>query len=804
MSDPKRLPHLSRPYYQATPQGELTSVAPAPAPAPAAPRPQALEQKVLTENLPRPLSRYDTAPIPYNTDLQPPPPIDSLYTTKERSSSNPHFLRLTLSKIPLESSQCTHLGIPVGAIWQPLSELPPDDDQVHLADSSPFRCTKCMAYINPFFRFIDGGRKCVCNICGMVQGLPEVYLGDRQGKAELSAGSYDFKAPAEYSNRPTQPFFYVFCVDVSVLGLEMGLVQQVVVSVQAILDSLPCPERTYVGLVAYDSAFRVFRVSSCTGELIETVMNDPEDPFISESSSGCCYNVARQREALGDLLEKLASWGFPGSSKAVLPVGAVVHAVQQYLLKNTGGRVLLFTSQQGTGGKYDLGPAPEIKPNHSSKEKAYLPSETYTTLSQECIEDDICIDIFACTQATPISSSSLCVLCSQTGGDFYLFPGFNSETHGEKIYYLIARILTRPQCSQVIMRARCSNGLSVDYYIGKYRRKGPVEMQAACLDSDKAIGLVLKYDEKLVEASEYYLQCAMLYTSILGQRLIRVHNMRMTATKSAASVYKSADVDAVNALMLKISSNLLFEEPLNSIRDTWHASVIKVLVAHRQSLGDMDFNKILVPETLRLMPLYCNASLKLPSLTLQNVSNDCRISSIHQILSMPILQIRLLVYPKVYQVHDMLEQTHGPGALNHDSQVNLPRVVGCSIEFFLSDSIYLLNNGFVVLVFIGKNVSPEVIRHIWGFEDLQSLVSSPESHQVYNMDSELGQKFSLVLSEIKLRTPGAYPPTLFYFESSSSPSLFKPFLSEDSNSSDFSYSDFLMRLHKVVINKLKT
>ncbi len=31
----------------------------------------------------------------------------------------------------------------------------------------PLRCTRCKAYVNPFFTFIEGGAKFVCNICEM-------------------------------------------------------------------------------------------------------------------------------------------------------------------------------------------------------------------------------------------------------------------------------------------------------------------------------------------------------------------------------------------------------------------------------------------------------------------------------------------------------------------------------------------------------------------------------------------------------------------------------------------------------------
>ena len=36
---------------------------------------------------------------------------------------------------------------------------------VNLTPSGPTRCNRCKAYMNPFCRFIDGGRRYVCPIC---------------------------------------------------------------------------------------------------------------------------------------------------------------------------------------------------------------------------------------------------------------------------------------------------------------------------------------------------------------------------------------------------------------------------------------------------------------------------------------------------------------------------------------------------------------------------------------------------------------------------------------------------------------
>lgn len=757
-------------------------------------------QKILSENMPRPLDGYDSVVINYNTNLYDPPPVDSLFTIKEQGSSNPRFLRTTLNIIPSDSSTCSNLGIPIGAIWHPFAEIPLEDDQVQTTGSAPLRCIKCMAYINPYFKFINS-HKCICNFCGNTLNVSEEFLFNPKDRPEFTSGSYEFKAPAEYLNRPAQPFFYVFCVDISCPALKIGLIQQVIVSIQAILDSLPYPSHTYIGLIAYDTAFHVYKINN-SDELEEIIMNDIEDPFISEPVTGCCFNLGTQRASLENLLKKLENWEFVDSSNSNLPIGAVINTIKEYLLKKVGGRVLLFTTQSGSIGKFSMTSQIPLNFIHSEKEKGYLPSNIYLQLSQECIEEDVCVDIFAFTQ-TYIGSNNLCALCSQTGGDFYYFPEYNAGTDAERLYYLIVRILTRPQYSQVTMRVRCSNGLSIDHYIGKYKPKGPVEMQVACIDSDKTLGVIIKYDEKLKESSEYYIQCAVLYTNILGERFIRINNARMIASSNIQHIYRSADIDTINSLMLKMSSNLVFEEPLNVVRDIWHTNVIKVLVAHRKSSGNRDFNRILVPEKLRLMPLYCNSSMKLPALTLSDVPIDLRISSIHQILSMPTYQIRLLIYPKIYKMHDIIEQSHNPGTYNEQGLLILPTVVGCSIDFIKSDGIYIINNGLHLTICIGKDVNPALISKIWGVDSFYCLSTNPAHWPIPEIQTEENEKFLLILQELKKRHPGAYLPTHLYFDQPSPTIQLKSYLSEDPYFSTYSYNDFLIRLHKVVQSKFE-
>ena len=111
MAEGSRLPHLQRPYYQTN---EPEQVAP---PVPTQVRQVAQrENKISTESLPRSLNRQDEHIGIFTTLGQLPPSPDSIYTVREQGISNPRLLRFTMNSIPIESSSCSNIGLPLAAI----------------------------------------------------------------------------------------------------------------------------------------------------------------------------------------------------------------------------------------------------------------------------------------------------------------------------------------------------------------------------------------------------------------------------------------------------------------------------------------------------------------------------------------------------------------------------------------------------------------------------------------------------------------------------------------------------------------
>ena len=500
---------------------------------------------------------------------------------------------------------------------------------------------------------------------------------------------------------------FLICIDVTTVSYKLGLPTQILISLQTILDHIPYPEHTLIGIIAFDNVLHTFKINA-NNELLEILVTDVDDPFISEPFNSYCFNVKHDRILLDILIEKLLQKEFCQYYQQSLSIGALVCALKDHALKSRGGRVLIFTSQLGCIGKYKFIQKLDPKIFHNIKENSYHPNKNYFDLSQACCHEDICIDIFACTN-TNLNLSDLACLCTQTGGDLYYFPCYNAVDDGERLYYKIARIFTRDQCSQVIMKARCSNGISVQCYIGKFKKKSPSELEVPFLDSDKTITIVMKLDENLREDDDYFLQCAMLFTNRQCERVIRVFNAKMYTSKNLQSIFKYSDIDAMTNAIMKISINNIFELPLNNIRDELIRMPSKILKANKNIT---DTTNLSMPESLKYLPLYLCNCLKLNSLTIANISLDSRIYSIHAILSMTVLESRQMLYSSVYSLHNIIDQPHMPGTYSQYNRVILPYLLPATLKSLEPNGVYLINNGEISMIYIGNSVDSQFLKNV--------------------------------------------------------------------------------------------
>ena len=59
----------------------------------------------------------------------------------------------------------------------------------------------------------------------------------------------------------------------------------------------------------------------------------------------------------------------------------------------------------------------------------------------------------------------------------------------------------------------------------------------------KAIAIEIKHDDKLPEEGQAYFQCALLYTSVSGQRRLRVHNLAFSTCTQLSDLFRCSEMD---------------------------------------------------------------------------------------------------------------------------------------------------------------------------------------------------------------------------------------------------------------------
>ncbi|XP_073296685.1 protein transport protein SEC24 B-like isoform X2 [Primulina huaijiensis] len=765
----------------------------------------------------KPQSRIDPNQIPHltpttvilhetrqNNQANPPPPATSDYVVKDAGNCSPRYIRCTVNQIPCTADLLSTSGMQLALLVQPLALQHPSEEPIQIVDfgeTGPIRCSRCKGYINPFMKFVDQGRHFICNFCGFTDETPRYYLcnlgpdgrrRDADERPELCRGTVEFVAAREYMVRDPMPSVFFFLIDVSVNAIQTGATAAACSAITQVLIDLPDGPRTLVGIATFDSTIHFYNLKRALQQPLMLIVPDIQDVY-TPLESDVVVQLAECRQHLEILLDTIPTM-FQNTRTADSAFGAAVKAAF-LAVKTTGGKLLVFQSVLPSIGIGSLSSREaegrtNVAAGEKEAHKLLQPMDKIMkTMAIEFAEHQVCVDLFITSQ-TYVDIASLSVVSRTTGGQVYYYYPFSAISDPAKLYNDLLWNVKRPQGFEAVMRVRCSQGIQVKEYYGNYCKRLPTDIDLPAIDCDKTIMVSLRHDDKLQEGSECVFQCALLYSTVYGQRRIRVSTLSLPCTNMLSNLFRSADLDTCFTCMLKQAANEIPSAPLAQVRDHATNVCINILYSYRKLCATVfSSGQLVLPEAFKLLPLFVLALLKSSGL-LPDGRIDDRSFWISYVSPLAAPLVVPLVYPRMIVLHDLDEK--------ESDNVVIPTSVPLSSEHICDEGVYLLENGEVCLIYVGNSVQPNVLQKLFGISSIEDISNQFVLQQLEN---PLSKKVNAILNEIR-RQRCSYLRLKLCRKGDPSGMMFFSYMVEDKNLGSLSYVEYLVHIHRQVQSKL--
>lgn len=320
------------------------------------------------------------------------------------------------------------------------------------------------------------------------------------------------------------------------------------------------------------------------------------------------------------------------------------------------GAALITGDLSPTGvlfGTNSAAPLSDSSPMSCFPEKAHVDDketlEGYLLFADWCGKHNIATDVYMTMDGNRHKDISLFAEISRrTGGSLHPISGsLLKESAVFTLQQELSYGLTSIAASEAVLKLRCSAGFRADDYTGQgivstialffllmfnfvcvhlgRMSETATEAEIAWLNNDFTFVYTFVHDGNLKEDDPAYLQLAILHTSVPGgRRLVRVHNMHLSCTATSSQVFRNADLDCVATTLFKTAIDKALKLPLtlekSGPREFLTKCVFDILYGYRTNCSaESPKSQLILPESLKVLPLYVMAMLKHPAL-LENAS----------------------------------------------------------------------------------------------------------------------------------------------------------------------------------------
>ncbi|KAK8805801.1 hypothetical protein WA158_002457 [Blastocystis sp. Blastoise] len=624
---------------------------------------------------------------------------------------------------------------------------------------------------------------------------------DREQRPELSRGIYDIKVGEEFASRPKQECIYVFLLDATKQSLENGLLEVSISSLEACISTLVERERCKIGICVYDNVLHF--IQSHNGHIQETVMCDLEDPFAPLPSTSFLID-SKQQDSFTSIISHLRETYLHPTYIYEIGISMASLKAIAHVLEVTGGQVIIISGEASIMGNLAVNRTENPRTYGTLEESTlYLPSDnmaTYEDLALYCVIHQICVHLCLLT-AEHVHLAEMRRLAEVTGGTIYLIDDLliNRDYSISELHAYIQNIVLKYQVYEGVLKIRTSKELKfVDAYGGFSR--GEDEIYVPVIDNDRCFYIKLDLPKYLYE-KEQFVQCALLYLDIYGNRFLRVFNYKFRCTDNFTSMYRSMDLSSI---LLAISRDAVVSLPdanLVEIRDVIQEQVCKSFGSYRNHCSSSSpRGQLVLPETLKLLPLYINCLMKSSLLLLNDNTHsslkdihprgDERTWAAHHINTCSMESLFDYLYPSLYELDPSKSWGNESNGL-----LEKPTPLFLTAASLNNQHIFLITGSMGITLLVGSQTPIEQLNDLFGIYDMNTLMSTPVFLTEY--DNDFSFRVNRLIEDYQQRfAPYMVPRVVIRGTPAEIPYL--EMLTEDRIRHDPSFAEFLCNLHRKI------
>ncbi|CAH1098646.1 unnamed protein product [Psylliodes chrysocephalus] len=712
----------------------------------------------------------------------------------DEANCSPDLFRCTMTKIPENNSLLQKSRLPLGVLIHPfrdLSHLPVIQCNVIV------RCRACRTYINPFVMFVDN-KRWKCNLCYRINELPEEFqydpvtktYGDPSRRPEIKSSTLEYIAPAEYMLRPPQPAVYLYLLDVSRLAVESGYLKIVSNILLEELKNIPGDARTQIGFIAYDSALHFYSLPEGITQPHEMTILDIDDVFLP-TPDNLLVNLKDRMDLIADLLRLLPN-RFANTFDTNSALGAALQVAFK-MMSPTGGRVTVFQAALPNIGPGAL-VAREDPSSRAATEVAHLnpANDFYKRLALECSGQQIAVDLFV-VNSQYVDIATISGISRFSGGAIHHFPLLRPAraTLCENFTRSFRRYVARKIGFEAVMRIRCTRGLSIHTFHGNFFVRSTDLLSLPNINPDAGFGMQVAIEESLSDVQTVCFQAALLYTSSKGERRIRVHTMCLPVVSTLHEIIHSADQQCIIGLLSKMAVDRSMQSSLADAREAFINVAIDILSSYKVSLNlGSPVTGLLVPNCLKLLPLYISALLKHTAFrTGTSTRLDDRVMKMIEMKTKPLYMLMQDIYPDLYPIHQLENQEV---IMNSEEEpVSVPPRIQLTARCLDNKGAFLMDLGEHMVILVCPNVSQEFLNEALGVPNYPAIPD--DCYEIPVLDNLRNQRLHQFISYLNEDKPFAATLQVIR-DNSTNRVVFFERLIEDRVENALSYHEFLQHL----------